>query len=200
MAKQVPWDEETELFVADLDAIMQKKYALSFRSMLLNPQAYVGKKGMEESIGLVKDDVNAYFADLLENMGDEQQKLQVELESATAQYKQVDSLIENKSAMARVPYIRPMFISRNPDEEETITVEQYGEHLDAFIGKLVNSSTYVADTSAKYKDYFFGSWLFSGAKNYVLVINAPASPVLVIENSRNVLTRLIEDIASKAAE
>ena len=200
MARQAPWDEETELFVADLDATMQKKYALSFRNMLLNPQAYIGKKDMEQSIRVVKDDTEAYFAELLGSMVDEQQKLQAELESATAQYKQVNSVIENKSAMARVPYVRPMFITRNPDTEETITVEQYGEHLDSLIGKLVNSSTYVADTSAKYKEYFIGSWLFSGAKNYVLMINPPVSPILVIENSRNAIMRIIEDLLSKAAE
>jgi transcription termination factor NusB len=196
MAREVPWDAQTDTFVFDLNAIISKKYGVNFRSMLLNPNAYVNKKDIDTTIKNVKGAVDDYFSQLLSGLKDEQERLEVELENATVQYKQVDSIIASKSAIARVPYVKPLYVNRNPDNEETIVIDQYKDNLDSFIGKLVNSSNYVADVSATYKQYSLGSWLFSGAKNYILTINPPASPILVIENSSTIIKSILDTIAS----
>lgn len=200
MAKQIPWDEQTDGFISDLEATVSKSRNISLRSLLMNPNKYLGKKDLGTAVEGIKKDSESYFSALLDDLKDEQAKLEVELESATAQYKEVDSVITNKSAAARVPYVKPLFVSRSPDREETIVIDKYDDGLEAFIGKLVNASNYVADMSATYKDYRLGSWVFSGARNYVLTINPPESPVLVIENSRNVLNGMLDDIAGRAGK
>ncbi len=199
MAKEAPWDDQTELFVSDLNDTISKKYNINFRSLLISPEKYVETKGIAGVVKQIKDDTDAYFSELMEGMGEEAKKLQAELESATSQYKQVDALLSGKAAAARVPYVKPFFVSRDADKEELIVVEQYDESLDALIGKLVTVSNYVADISNAYKEFRMGSWLFSGPKNHVLNINPPVSPVLVMENSKDVIDNILDDIASRAS-
>lgn len=200
MAKQIPWDDETDGFISDLDAAFSKKYNMSIRSLLLNPNRYLNKKGLSTTLEGIRSDAESYFATLLDGLKDEQAKLESELDSADAQYRQVDSVITNKSAAARVPYVKPLAISRNPDREEAIIIDKYEEGLEALVGKLVNASNYVADVSGVYKQYRLGSWVFSGAKNHVLTINPPASPVLVIDNSKSVINSMLDDIESRSSE
>jgi hypothetical protein len=199
MAKQAPWDEQTDMFIADLDTTISKKYNLTLRSLLMNPDKYLNKKGIIDTVNTMKKDIDNYFSELLEGMEDEQHKLETEMEGASAQYTQIDSIISNKSSISRVPYVKPLFISRNTNGEEVIVVEQYTEDLDALIGKLVNGSSYVADISATYKQYHLGSWLFSGAKNYVLTLNPPVSPVLAIENGRITIDSILDDLVNRAS-
>lgn len=199
MAKEAPWDDQTELFVSDLNDTISKKYNLNFRSLLMSPEKYLGTKGMSGTVKQIRADADAYFSELMEGMEEEAKKLQAELASATNQYKQVDVLLSEKAAAARIPYVKPFFVSRDSDREELIVVEQYEESLDSLVGKLVNVSNYVADISTAYKEFRMGSWLFSGTKNHVLSINPPVSPVLVMESSRDVIDNMLDDIASRAS-
>ncbi|MGA3020484.1 MAG: hypothetical protein ABSD68_00860 [Candidatus Micrarchaeales archaeon] len=199
MAKQTPWDEQTDMFIADLDANISKKYSLTLRSLLMNPDRYLNKKGVIDTVNAMKKEIDSYFSDLLDGMEDEQQKLETEMEGASEQYTQIDSIISNKSSISRVPYVKPLFISRNANSEEVIVIERYSEDLDSLIGKLINGSSYVADISATYKKYQLGSWLFSGAKNYVLTLNPPISPVLAIENGKNTIDSILDDLVNRAS-
>jgi hypothetical protein len=200
MAKQIPWDDQTDGFISELDDSLSKKYGMSIRSLLLNPSKYMGKKGLNATVGGIRADVEAYFAALLGSMKDEQAKLDSELESADTQYREIDSLITNKAATARVPYVKPFFLTRNQDKEETIVIDKYDESLEAFVGKLVSISNFVADVSAVYKQYRLGSWVFSGVRNYVLNINPPASPVLVMDNSKVIINSILDEIETSGSE
>ncbi len=200
MAKQVPWDEQTEALIADLEPTISKRYNVSLRSLLLNPNRYMNKKDLGSILQGIRSESGAYFDELLGNLKDEQARLDTELEAATAQCKQIDALITNKSAAARIPYIKPLFISRNTDAEETIIIERYEDSLDAFIGKLINASNYVADISDSYKQYQLGSWIFSGSKNHILTMNPPISPVLMIENGRAIINNILNEIENRAGE
>jgi transcription termination factor NusB len=199
VAKQIPWDEQTDIFVDDLNETLSKKYNINVRSLLMSPDRYLGKKGIGDIAKGIKTDTESYFSQILDGMKDEQTALDTQMENATAQYKQIDSVIASKSAVSRVPYVKPLFVNRNPDNEETVVIEQYSDDLDALIGKLVGGSSYVADLSAEYKEHKLGSWLFSGAKNYVLTVNPPASPVLQIESSRETINGVLDDILSRAS-
>jgi transcription termination factor NusB len=195
MAREVPWDAQTDAFVSDLSAIISKKYSVNLRSMLLNPADYVKKKGIADTLTKVRAEVKGYFSQLLDNLKEEQDSLDAELAKKTDQYKKVDSVISSKSSVLRIPYVKPLFIARNPTNEETIVVEQYDSGMDALIGKLVGGSNYVADISATYKEHRLGSWLFSGAKTYVLTINPPVNPVLAIENSSALISTILDSIS-----
>ncbi len=198
MVKQSLWDEQTDGFISDLDAAIAKAHDISFRSLLLNPGRFLNKKDIDATLKDIRSEADSYFTSLLENLKDEQTKLESEMESATAQYKQIDSVITEKSAAARVPYVRPLFVDRQQREDETILIDRYDESLEAFVGKLVSASNYVADLSATYKQYKLGSWLFSGEKNHVLTLNPPTSPVLAIENSRGVIDGMLSGIEASA--
>lgn len=200
MAKEAPWDAETDAFIDDLDDSLSKKYNFSIRSLLINPDKYLDRKDIADIVAGIKGEVEAYFNELLDTMKDEQERLESELESATAQYKQIDSVISSKSASLRVPYVKPLFVTRDAAREETIVVEKYSDNLDSFIGKLVSASNYVADVSAIYKQYYLGSWLFSGIRNYVLTLNPPVSPVLIIDNSKGIIDGILDDIQSRASK
>ena len=200
MANRVPWDAQTDSFVSDLNPVISKKYGVNLRAMLLNPGAYAGKKDAQAAVDKLRGDVDRYFSQLLDGLKDEQERLGDVLEKATAQYKQVDSMISNKSSVLRIPYIRPLFVNRNPDNEETIVIEQYDSGLDPLIGKLVSVSSYVANVSATYKEYYIGSWLFSGSKNYILTMNPPISPVLAVENGSAIVNGILNSISRRAAK
>lgn len=199
MAKEAPWDDETDMFVSDLADKISDKYSINLRSLLMSPDKYLDRKGMADTAKQIRDEIDSYFSDLMKGMEGETQKLQTELESATSQYKQVDSVISGKAAVARIPYVRPMFVSRDTAKEELVVVEKYEESFDALIGRLVNISSYVADISSPYKDFKIGSWLFSGAKNYVFSINPPVSPVLAMENSKDIIESILDDIINRAS-
>jgi hypothetical protein len=200
VAKQIPWDEQTDGFISDIDEIVSKAYNIQLRSLLMNPTKYLNSKDFRTTLDGIKSEVDSYFQALLDDLKDEQAKLDSEMESATAQYKQIDSVIANKAAAARVPYVRPLLVSRTPESEESIIIEKYDESMEAFIGKLVNISNYVADMSADYKQYKLGSWIFSGAKNHVLTLNPPASPILTVENSRGIINDMLRSIETRAAK
>ncbi len=200
MARDVPWDAQTDSFVSDLNSVLSKKYGVNFRAMLMNPGAYAGKKDAQASVDKLRGDVDAYFSKLLDGLKEEQGKLAAALEKSTAQYKQVDSMIVSKSSSLRVPYVKPLFINRNPDNEETIVLEQYDSDMDSFIGKLVSISSYVANISASYKQYYLGSWLFSGAKNYIVTMNPPLSPVLAVENGSAIVNGILDSISRRPAQ
>ena len=197
MAQDVPWDAETEGIISDINQTISKKYNISLRGLLINPNRYAGKKDIAGTVKKIKADVGAYFKQLADEFKDEQAKLNTELEAADEQYKQIDSVISGKAAAARVPYVKPLYINRNLGNEETIVFESYTNSLDSLIGKLVNSSNYVADTSASYKDKRLGSWLFSGARNYTIAINPPVNPLLLVENSSKLINDMLDSIISR---
>ena len=198
MPKQVPWDEDTDGFISDLDDIVSKKYGMTLRSLLLNSAKYTGRLDAGATIDGAKEEVRAYFDSLLEGLKDEQAKLHSELEIANSQYISVDSVVTDKAAAARIPYIKPMYVSRQRESEEVVFIERYDESLEPFVGKLVAASNYVADVSAVYKTYRLGSWLFSGAKNHVLTINPPTSPILTIESSRDTVNDMLDALSPAA--
>ncbi len=198
MPKQVPWDEDTDGFISDLDDIVSKKYGMTLRSLLLNSAKYTGRLDAGATIDGAKEEVRTYFDSLLEGLKDEQAKLHSELEIANSQYISVDSAVTDKAAAARIPYIKPMYVSRQRESEEVVFIERYDESLEPFVGKLVAASNYVADVSAVYKTYRLGSWLFSGAKNHVLTINPPTSPILMIESSRDTVNDMLDALSPAA--
>ncbi len=194
MPKELPWDEDTDGFISDLDDIVSKKYGVTLRSLLLNPAKYTARQGAEKLVNGAKEEVSAYFGSLLDGMKDEQARLQSDMETADSQYIAVNSVITDKAAAARIPYIKPMYVSRDRESEESVLIERYDESLEPFIGKLVSASNYIADVSAVYKKYHLGSWLFSGSKNHVLTLNPPASPILTIDAGMDAISGMLAGI------
>ncbi len=192
MADEVPWDAQTDQFVADIDDVVTKEYGISFRDLLLNPSKFRKNQKAKDAMPGIKAEVDSYFDNIAKTMDDEKKKLESELDAANVQYDKIDEVIHIKSSALKVPYIKPLFVNRNVSSEETITVENYDEALDQMIGRLINVSHYVADVSVSYKDYMLGTWIFSGPKNYILTINQPVSYLFTLEGSNRAINTLLE--------
>lgn len=159
--------------------------------MLTNPDAYDDKKDLAGTAKEIRDDVDDYFSRLLAKLKDEQDELNDQLDKLAAQYKQINTLIASKSATVKIPYVKPLYIDSNSDNDETIVVEKYDSSLDPLVAKLLSSSHYVADISTSFQGRQIGSWLFSGTKNYTLTLNTPTSPIFAITNSKSLLDEML---------
>ncbi|MGC8628751.1 MAG: hypothetical protein ACP5T4_00880 [Candidatus Micrarchaeia archaeon] len=195
MAQQeVPWDTVTDQFISDIDKITIKEYDISFRDLLLNPQKYA-RPNFAATFKNIQNAVEAYFKDLLSGYADEQEKLNAELESLTSQYLQINTMISDKASLLKVPYIKPDAIDRNTAADEVITISKYDQNVDLLIGKLMSVSNFVADLSTNFGQSIFGSWLFSGQKNYVVSLAIPNSDVLTIEISKGTIDAMLANIS-----
>ena len=131
MAKEVPWDDQTDAFLSDLSPAITKKYSINIRTLLTNPKSYEDKKDMPATIKKIRSDIDDYFISLLSALKDKQKDLDEELGELTDQSKQVSSVIASKSAVARVPFVKPMYVDSNPDNQETIVIEKYESSMDS---------------------------------------------------------------------
>ncbi len=201
-APELPWDEQTGEFIDAIDDANKasKAYDISLRDLLLDPTKYISISGFDQKLNAVQAAVNSYFKELLEGLADEQKDLDRALAICDMGYEKINGVISMKSSAARVPYVKPYFVYTNPEEREEIIIEKYSEDLDALIGKLSNSSNYIADLSGSYKEHRFGSWLFSGSKNHVLTVRAPASIIMDIDRSSTLIGDMLATIAAGAAQ
>ncbi len=183
MADQIPWSDDTEKMIGDLEGKISEKYSVSLRDLLLKPEEYANKEGINSKIEGIKADVNDYVSQLLTALSTEQETFTKDLDHANAQYQKVNDSISEKSKMSDVPYIVPVAINRNTDYDETIVIDEHDASVDSLIEKLIRVSNYVADISATYKTYKIGAWIFSGSKVYSLAVNPPVSPILAVETA-----------------
>ncbi|MGC8671774.1 MAG: hypothetical protein ACP5TJ_02690 [Candidatus Micrarchaeia archaeon] len=193
--EEAPWDDQTDSIINDINKTVSKKYYINFRDLLLNPGKYVTQDNFPATFQSIRKEVTAYFENLLEGMKDEQERLSEELDSLTSQYQQIDSVISNKASLSRIPYIKSATIER-PENEEAITIQSYEPGIEALIGKLISISNYVADISTSYGKSVFGSWLFSGQKNYTLSLQVPDNRVLSIQISRDTINSMLDMIGT----
>ncbi len=183
MVEEVPWSDNTDSIINDLEGNISGKYSISLRDLLLKPEEYAGREGIKSKVEAIKADVGNYISQLLVALSAEQEAFKNDLEQATVQYQKVSASISEKSRASNVPYIAPLAINRNTEYDETIVIDEHNASVDSLIEKLLHVSNYVADISAAYKTYKIGAWIFSGSKVYSLAVNPPMSPVLDVETS-----------------
>lgn len=198
-SNEVPWDEETEQFIATLDPIVMDKTGIGLRDLLLNSDKYIIQKEMAGRVEEVKLAVSDFFKGLLFDLIEEKNRLEGEMESAGMQYKKIDDVIIEKSNAMKIPYIKPLLVNFDTDTREEIVIAGYDAKTDGLVGKLASTATYVADISEKYRDVMLGSWLFSGSKTYLLRLKAPESIVMTIEDSEDAINDMLSDISNRIA-
>lgn len=199
MAGDAKWSDDADGFISDLDSVISEKYGIKLSDLLSNPDLFKGKEGISSTIASIRQDIKNYFDNMLNTMGDEQAEFSKQLTDAQALYDKINGFIAKTATDSKFPYIKPSLINRNTDNDESIVITEYDEKLESLINKLMGSSNYIADLSLQYKGYYFGSWLFSGSKNYVLSVQIPASPILTIEMASEEINSLVDE-ASAAVE
>ena len=194
-ATQLPWDEQTDTFIGAIDADVTKKYNVSLRNLLLYPETFTKVANMASTVGKIKGDVATYFDDMLADMKDEDDELTKRLEAVDAVHTQIDQTISSRAGIARVPYLRPANFDFGDSNPETIYIDKYDGQADILVTKLINGSNYVCDLTTSYRKYSIGNWLFSGSRSCLLSVQPPESVIVTIENSRDTITGMLDDIS-----
>ncbi len=176
--QDIPWDDQTDVFITNLDKALAAKYQVSLRDLLLDPDKFTNNKDMLAKMEKMKDDIDKYFDGLKDDMADEKAAFTQSLENAGKLYDIVDNAIATKASFSRIPYIIPTDITYDTHGQEEITVEKYDNATDALLTKLINVSNYIGNVSATYDKYNIGSWVFSGQKVYVLSIYLQESIIM----------------------
>ncbi len=178
----LPWGDEFDTFLSDMDDQIRKDYGMSLRDFFLNPDKFSSMVDIDDKIKKIRAYVDEYFSNMMESMHDEVDRFNNALKEEDAKCSKIDEAVSTKAALARIPYVRLNNITPTSTGVEEIGIDDYNNSIDALIAKLINVSTYVSDMSTEYKNYKLGHWMFSGQKNYVLSINMDSSPVIVVEN------------------
>jgi hypothetical protein len=196
----LPWDDQTDQYIEAIDEAnsAEKRSSVSLREMLMNPNDYIGKEGIEKDIEELQAISGDYFTQMLSGLQDEQKRLDQLLVDSDTFYSKVDGLIETKASSAGVPYIEPYYVSSNPDNREEIILEKYKADLDLLIGKLATVSNYIANLSSSYKEHRFGSWIFSGRKSYVVSMKAPESVIMDMWRSSELINSMLNSVSEGA--
>ena len=197
---EVPWDEQTDAFISELDDTVLQKYGISFRKLLLTPRAYAGRKGISDTLGKVRAEIGTYFDGMMAGLDEEQEELEEDLQKVNEMYTKIDQLIASRATAAKLPYITPADIGFGDAELETVYVDDYDGSVEALVEKFVSMSNYAANMSSKYKDYNLGIWIFSGPRQYILSVKQPENIVMDIENSRQYIEGYFEDAVAAIPE
>lgn len=188
------FSEATYRYIKAIDNGIKGKYSTSLNSVLTNPDDYLGKEGMKQTVQDMKKDANDYFDAITKEHGADTADFEEGLKNATQIYNSIDSTISAKAKEANIPYISPVDVERNTDDEEII-IEEYGEAEEGLVEKLVGRSDYIADISTAYKNYVIGRWIFAGSKRRALSVNPPTSPILEIESSRAEINNVLDYVS-----
>ena len=188
----LPWSDETDQFISNIDRQIVQTYGVSLREVLLYPEKFANTKDINKKLDDMKKDIDAYFDKMREGMKDQEDEFEKALEFADAQFTKIDGIVATKASLSRVPYMKPVYVDSDSSKSEEIFIDQYNNGLDALLTKLVNISNYIANVSNTYKKYTLGSWLFSGQRNYIITVSTPNSPVLMIDRLNNEIGNLVD--------
>ncbi len=185
------WSDYTDILITEIDKQIGSKYKFSLRSLLTDPTKYAAQQNVQITIENVKEDVDKYLDDKAGTMAEEQKALNDEAAKADSITGQLNRSMTMNAKQNNVPIIKPAAMDRDPTREKRIYINTIDGSVTALIEKLVASSMFIADFSTAYKEYSFGSWLFSGNHDYALSVFVPDNPILLLEASRAELDGLL---------
>ncbi len=196
MAEEVdfPWSSDTDQFISNIDEQINQTYGVGLRQLLLSPDGFANTPDILNKIDGIKGSVDEYFTNIRNGFNDERSDFEKALTDADAQYNKIESTISTKASLSRVPYIKSGTINVDSALREEIGIDTYDTSVDSLISKLVNISNYIADISTTYKKYYLGSWLFSGQRAYVLTINPPDSPLIMLDQVNSEIDNLLDGV------
>ncbi|MEM0086751.1 MAG: hypothetical protein QW774_01970 [Candidatus Micrarchaeaceae archaeon] len=191
---ELPWDDTTDIFVTELDKKVEDSHGFKLRDLLLNPINYTSRADFADTFADIRKIVDDYFKGLHDTYADDEQKFNSDLEEVSNEYSKIDGLLSQKAAAASIPYIKPINVVRNTDNDENIVITKYEGSMDALFERLIRQSNYVADLSTQYKQYTIGSWLFSGSKQYLVSLRMPESIAFDLQDAESTIGALLDNI------
>ena len=186
------WSDYTDFVIDNIDKSIGKKYKMSLRDLLTDPESFSSDPNIQNTIKSMADDVNAYIDQALSKMSAQKQELDDNLTKADSVTKQLAQSISMQAKQNRVPFIVPVSIDRDDTKEEVISLDSAGSDVLALIEKLAASSTLIADFTTQYDNSLIGNWFFSGPKNYTINVYLPDSDIISMQDSRDELLGLLD--------
>jgi predicted RNA-binding protein with RPS1 domain len=193
----LPWDDQTELFVREIDTLTTKKYSLSIRDVMLDPDRFVKTEGIMAKLKGLRSESDNYFEDVMKDFQVEEENLEEDLKKADALYNQLSQVITSRASLGKVPVIKAADMDLSNSSQEIIYIDQLSAPIDSLVTKLVNSSIYIGDLSSSYRRYRLGNWLFSGQRSYVIATRMPDNPVVMVEGSQKLIDSLLDDSSDR---
>ena len=193
------WSDYTDFVIDNIDKSIGKKYKMSLRDLLTDPESFSSDPNIQNTIKSMADDVNAYMDQALSKMSAQKQELDDNLTKADSVTKQLAQSISMQAKQNRVPFIVPVSIDRDDTKEEVISVDSAGSDVLALIEKIAASSTMIADFTTQYDNSLIGNWFFSGPKNYTINVYLPDSDVISMQDSRDELLGLLDAASAMIA-
>ena len=193
------WSDYTDFVIDNIDKSIGKKYKMSLRDLLTDPESFSSDPNIQNTIKSMADDVNVYMDQALSKMSAQKQELDDNLTRADSVTKQLAQSISMQAKQNRVPFIVPVSIDRDDTKEEVISVDSAGSDVLALIEKIAASSTMIADFTTQYDNSLIGNWFFSGPKNYTINVYLPDSDVISMQDSRDELLGLLDAASAMIA-
>ncbi len=88
-AEELPWDDQTDMFISNIDKSITKTYGLSIRELLLDPDKFTSTKDILDTLTKIRGNVDDYFTGLRDSMADEKASFTKALEDADMQYNKI---------------------------------------------------------------------------------------------------------------
>jgi hypothetical protein len=192
----VPWSENTNDLIESLAPVINDKYGIALKDILINPAFYVSKKDIGATFGSIREEVDDYVATTIKGLEDEKKNFEKDGLKCDAISKQLAQSIAMLAKQNNIPVIKPVSIDRNVDNEEVIYVNNIDSGLTALITKLAAASSFVADFSTTYKTYNLGQWLFDGQKNYVVNVSLEQNDYMDLDQAKDELNIIMDGVES----
>ncbi|OWP53275.1 hypothetical protein Micr_00683 [Candidatus Micrarchaeum sp.] len=193
-ANDVPWSENTNDLIESLAPVINDKYGIALKDILINPAFYVSKKDIETTFSSIRNEVDDYVETTMKGLEDEKKNFEKDGLKCDAVSKQLTQSITMLAKQNNIPVIKPVSIDRNVDNEEVIYVNNIDSGLTALITKLASASSFIADFSTTYKTYSLGQWLFDGHKNYVINVSLEQNSYMDLDQARDELKVIMDGI------
>jgi hypothetical protein len=174
------WSDAADYVVSNLEKPINTKFGLSLKTVLTNPAEYLDEKDVQMKLSNIRETVNTFIGNRLEEMKDEVKALDDSAMKASSVTAQISQGASGLAKQYKVPMMRPSAIERSQTTDTIIYISSAGPETLQLAEKLVAGSDFIIDLSAKYKEYNIGRWLFSGKRDTIIAVSFGPSPALTM--------------------
>jgi archaellum component FlaC len=182
----------TQSLVKDMDKEAGTRFSLSISEAINNLDKYATRPNIGVTISNMKEYANKYIDNALGSVSKEAKDMEDDLSRADSITRQLTQNISMQAKQHEVPIIKPFNVARDISKEETIEIDSIDDQTIKLMERLALRSDMIADFSYKFKEKAVGSWLFSGAKNYVVNVHVPQNEAMNLELAREELNGVFD--------
>jgi hypothetical protein len=189
------FQEQLDLMIDDIDRSIAGKYVFTLRDLLENPDDYAETSDIDKEIDKLKEDVNAYFDDMISGASEQVAKYKDDAMKSTRLAEKFEGVLKDKVKSAKKPFVSPFYFVRKEDEDEVIFIDNYDTSYEALVEELLKSTMFVVNSSIEVDTFKMGRWVFVGEnKNRGISIFFPTNPVGILEMAKDQLATALDGV------